>query len=89
MGKLSDFPRVGKFYFTRRGRFKVLAVKGKKITIQWQDNMEQVVVESSDLKKRLIDEKYAGEPDRYRQASDSDPRFMGKVEGEDDTEDEE
>jgi hypothetical protein len=85
MDNIKDFPKVNKFYFTRRGKFKVLSIKGKMVTVEWQDNRQKVAIEIKDLKKRLIDEKYAGEPDSYVPQNDVTPRFMRSSDDDDDT----
>jgi len=84
MDKKSDFPKANKFYFTRRGKFKVLSVKGKMVTIEWQDNKQKFTTEIKDLKKHLIEEKYAGEPDQYVPLNDAAPRFIRTEDDEDD-----
>lgn len=89
MSEISDFPKKNNFYFTRRGKFKVLAVKGTSVSIEWQDNREQVSVKIKDLKKQLIPERYAGDPDNYRQLDEVKPRFKPPVDDEAETEDEE
>lgn len=89
MGEFSDFPKLNKFYFTRRGKFKVVAVKGKKVTIEWQDNKERVAIESRDLKKQLIPERYAGDPDTIKVVEETKPRFRPPADEDDQATDEE
>jgi len=89
MDNIKDFPKSNKFYFTRRGQFKVLSVKGKMVNIEWQDNKQKVTIEIADLKKRLIDEKYAGEPERYMPQDDVAPRFIRSADDKDDVDDSE
>ena len=89
MDNIKDFPKVNRFYFTRRGQFKVLSVKGKMVTIEWQDNKQKFTIEIADLKKRLIDEKYAGEPERYAPQNDVTPRFIKPSDGDEETVDSE
>jgi hypothetical protein len=79
------FPKVDHYYFTRRGKFKVLAIKGKMVTIEWQDNKDKLTIETSEIKKMLISEKYSGDPEVYR-PSDDKPIGHKKLIGTDDEE---
>jgi hypothetical protein len=69
------FPKVDQYYFTRRGKFKVLAIKGKMVTIEWQDNRDKLTIEISEIKKMLISEKYSGDPERFAQNDDKAIRY--------------
>jgi hypothetical protein len=87
MGNFKDFPKTGAYYFTRRGKFKVLSVKGKMVTIEWQDNRDRVEIEKKELKSMLISEQYAGDPDTYVKSDDTP--YRGRRPMEDSNEEEE
>jgi hypothetical protein len=70
MRNTDAFPKMNQYYFTRRGRFKVLAIKGKTVTIEWQDNKDKLSIEISEIKKMLVPEKYSGDPELYRPSDD-------------------
>ena len=88
MNDIKDFPHAGKFYFTRRGKFKVLTVKGRKVTIEWQDNKDRVTIETAEMRKALIPEAYAGDAETYRALNDTPYRIKRKS-GDSDDDDEE
>lgn len=89
MDNIKDFPHTGKFYFTRRGKFKVLAVKGNKVTIEWQDNRDKVTIETAEMRKVLIPEAYSGDAENYKPVNDVPYRIKPKSDDPDNTEDDE
>lgn len=89
MNNFKDFPQTGKYYFTRRGKFKVVTVKGDTVTIEWQDNRDKVTIEIKDIKKALIPEAYSGDPESYQPTADNPFRVKPKVDEQNDEDDEE
>ena len=79
MNQFDKFPKVGEYYYTRRGEFKVLSVKKGMVTIEWQDDRDKLEIEIEEIKKRLIDRQYSGDPDRYYEDRESKKRFRKPI----------
>ena len=79
MNQLDGFPRVGEYYYTRRGEFKVLSVKRGMVTIEWQDDRDRLEIEIEEIRRRLIPGQYAGDPEDYSRRKEDKRRFRKPI----------
>lgn len=79
MNQFADFPRIGKYYYTRRGEFKVLSIKNNMVTIEWQDNSDSLEIEIEEIRKSLILKQYSGDPDAYYPVEEDKRHFRKPI----------
>ncbi len=79
MNQFDDFPRVGEYYYTRRGEFKVLSVKKGVVTIEWQDDGDKLQIEVEEIRKRLIPSQYAGDSEKDYAGREEKKRFRKPI----------